>query len=323
MSGQSKKYADIMGRETSFGTFLFIPQWFSTLRLGSVGYLDRTGEWNEITNLFEKGRAEKDGFKPFTHDLTLRDVRETHWQAGSAETETGRSSRLTTEASGAMAAAPLDASVQVKTSSSSTGSAALVTSSVVRNHRFQGDFKGPIKDWIEDNAKALLEKRRDIETQGLWAVMGAWVTDECAIKMTSGENQEVDVSFDLGATGIGKLGAGAGAFDKLKREGWWTYPKNEKSQGYVVSFAGVEYSLRSLYKLRSVPLKVCNETMSFTPNQFVPATVATVNSEQWEALAMKYRQIQQIEDEEEKHAELEKLAQEMKNFYSEVQHTSV
>ncbi len=231
MSGQSKEYADIMGRETSFGTFLFIPQWFSTMRLGSVGYFDLTGEWNEITNLFEKGQAEKDGFTPFNRDLQLRDVRETHWQAGSAETETGRSSRLTTEASGAMAAAPVDASVQVKTSSSTTGSAALITSSLVQNHRFQGDFKGPIKDWVEDNAKTLVEKRSDIEKQGLWAVMGAWVTDECAIKMTSGKSQEIDLSFDLGATGIGKLGAGVGASDKLKREGWWTYPKNEVCAG--------------------------------------------------------------------------------------------
>ncbi|OJI84628.1 hypothetical protein ASPTUDRAFT_172628 [Aspergillus tubingensis CBS 134.48] len=307
MSGQSKEYADIMGRETSFGTFLFIPQWFSTLRLGSVGYFDRTGEWNEITNLLEKGQAEKDGFKPFSHDLKLRDVRETHWQAGSAETETGRSSRLTTEASGAIAAAPVEASVQVKTSSSTTGSAALITSSVVRNYRFQGDFKGPIKDWVEDNAKALVERRSDIETQGLWAVMGAWVTDECAIKMTSGKGQEIDVSFDLGATGIGKLGAGAGAFDKLKREGWWTYPKNEKSQGYVVSFAGVEYSLRSLHKLRSTPLKVYNETISLAPKRDQPGSA---ENEHRMALLMKLAQLHQIEDKEEKEAELRRLAEE-------------
>ncbi|PWY70785.1 hypothetical protein BO83DRAFT_363416 [Aspergillus eucalypticola CBS 122712] len=307
MSGQSKEYADIMGRETSFGTFLFIPQWFSTLRLGSVGYFDRTGEWNEITNLFEKEQAEKDGFKPFSHDLKLRDVRETHWQAGSAETETGRSSRLTTEASGAIAAAPVEASVQVKTSSSTTGSAALITSSVVRNYRFQGDFKGPIKDWVEDNAKALVERRSDIETQGLWAVMGAWVTDECAIKMTSGKGQEIDVSFDLGATGIGKLGAGAGAFDKLKREGWWTYPKNEKSQGYVVSFAGVEYSLRSLHKLRSTPLKVYNETISLAPKRDQPGSA---ENEHRMALLMKLAQLQQIEHKEEKEAKLKRLAEE-------------
>ncbi|RAK83091.1 hypothetical protein BO79DRAFT_205464 [Aspergillus costaricaensis CBS 115574] len=307
MSGQSKEYADIMGRETSFGTFLFIPQWFSTLRLGSVGYFDRTGEWNEITNLLEEGQAEKDGFKPFSHDLKLRDVRETHWQAGSAETETGRSSRLTTEASGAIAAAPVEASVQVKTNSSTTGSAALITSSVVRNYRFQGDFKGPIKDWVEDNAKALVERRSDIETQGLWAVMGAWVTDECAIKMTSGKNQEIDVSFDLGATGIGKLGAGAGAFDKLKREGWWTYPKNEKSQGYVVSFVGVEYSLRSLHKLRSTPLKVYNETISLTPKQDQPGST---ENEHRMALLIKLAQLQQIENKEEKEAELKRLAEE-------------
>ncbi|BCS04198.1 uncharacterized protein AKAW2_71076S [Aspergillus luchuensis] len=307
MSGQSKEYADIMGRETSFGTFLFIPQWFSTLRLGSVGYFDRTGEWNEITNLLEKGQAEKDGFKPFSHDLKLRDVRETHWQAGSAETETGRSSRLTTEASGAIAAAPVEASVQVKTNSSTTGSAALITSSVVRNYRFQGDFKGPVKDWVENNAKALVERRSDIETQGLWAVMGAWVTDECAIKMTSGKNQEIDVSFDLGATGIGKLGAGAGAFDKLKREGWWTYPKNEKSQGYVVSFAGVEYSLRSFHKLRSTPLKVYNETISLPPKQNQPGSA---EKEHRMALLLKLAQLQQIENKEEKEAELKRLAEE-------------
>ncbi|GKZ39262.1 hypothetical protein AbraIFM66950_012185 [Aspergillus brasiliensis] len=307
MSGQSKEYADIMGRETSFGTFLFIPQWFSTLRLGSVGYFDRTGEWNEITNLLEKGQAEKDGFRPFSHDLKLRDVRETHWQAGAAETETGRSSRLTTEASGAIAAAPVETSVQVKTSSSTTGSAALITSSVVRNYRFHGDFKGPIKEWVEDNAKALVERRSDIETQGLWAVMGAWVTDECAIKMTSGKGQEIDVSFDLGATGIGKLGAGAGAFDKLKREGWWTYPKNEKSQGYVVSFAGVEYSLRSLHKLRSTPLKVYNETISLAPKRDQPGSA---ENEHRMALLMKLAQLHQIEHKEEKEAELKRLAEE-------------
>ncbi|KAL2835847.1 hypothetical protein BJX68DRAFT_273698 [Aspergillus pseudodeflectus] len=145
--------------------------------------------------------------------------------------------------------------------------------------------------------------------------MGAWVTDECAIKMTSGKSQEIDLSFDLGATGIGKLGVGAGAFDKLKREGWWTYPKNEKSEGYVVSFAGVEYSLRSLHKFRSTPLKVYNETISLPPPKHDEPESA--EREQRKALAMKYLQIQQIENEEERHAELEKLLQELKNFRSE------
>ncbi|OJJ01856.1 hypothetical protein ASPVEDRAFT_83380 [Aspergillus versicolor CBS 583.65] len=308
MSGQSKEYADIMGRETSFGTFLFIPQWFSTLRLGSVGYFDRTGEWNEITNLFEKGRAEADGFKPFNQDLKLRDVRETQWEAGSAETESGRSARLTTEASGAMAAAPVEASAQVKTSSSETGSAALITSSVVRNHRFQGDFKGPIKVWVEDNAKTLVDKRSDIATQGLWTIMGVWVTDECAVKMTSGKSQEIDVSFDLGATGIGKLGAGVGASEKLKREGWWTYPKNEKSEGYVVSFAGVEYNVRHFSRLRSTPLKVFNETISLpTPQQ---DQSGSADDDHRKEMIMKFTQVRQIEDKDEQRAQLMKLAQE-------------
>lgn len=35
------------------------------------------------------------------------------------------------------------------------------------------------------------------------------------MKMSSGENQDVDVSMDLGAIGIGKLGTSIGIFDKL------------------------------------------------------------------------------------------------------------
>ncbi|KAK5806886.1 hypothetical protein VI817_001144 [Penicillium citrinum] len=259
----SEQYADIMGRDSSFGTYVFKPQPFTRLRLGSVGYFDRTAEWQEITNLFEPGLAEKDGFKPFLGNLSLREVTESKWQATSGETETGRSSRISTEASGAMAAAPVEASLQVKAKKSKTGSASLITSSTVRNHRFDRNFKGPMMDWVESNAQDILASCRDIKSQGLWIVMSAWVTDEAAVKMSSGENQDIDVSMDLGATGIGKLGTSVGVFDKLQREGWWTYDKDEKTQGYVVSFAGVQYSARGLSKFfRSVPLEVANETIS-------------------------------------------------------------
>lgn len=227
MSKQSEQYADIMGRDSSFGTYVFKPQPFTRLRLGSVGYFDRTADWAEITNIFEPGQAEKDGFKPFTENLTLRDVTESKWEATSGETETGRSSRISTEASGAMAAAPVEGSLQVKAKKSKTGSASLVTSSTVRNHRFDSNFKDPMVDWVNNNAQKLLASRRDIKSQGLWIVMSAFVTDEAAVKMNSGENRDIDVSMDLGATGIGKLGTSVGVFDKLQREGWWTYEKDE------------------------------------------------------------------------------------------------
>lgn len=222
-----------MGRSTSFGTFLFKPQWFTKCSLGSIGYFDKTGDWNQVTNLLEKGRAEKDGYKPFPSEsdpleLELSEVTESRWETGSAEKETGRSSRLRTEASGAMAAAPVEASVQVKTKNTSTGSAALVTPSVVRNHKFQGPFKDQIMDWIEDNAPKL-HSRRQVRERGLWAIMSAWVTDECAVKMTSGKTRDIDLSFDLGATGIGKAGSGIGVFDKLKREDWQVYSPDEVS----------------------------------------------------------------------------------------------
>ncbi|PYH64573.1 uncharacterized protein BO88DRAFT_447029 [Aspergillus vadensis CBS 113365] len=248
---------------------------FSTLQLGS----------NKITNLLEKGQAEKDGFKPFSHDLKLRD-----------------------------AAAPVKASVQVKTSSSTTDGAALITSSV-----------------MEDNTKTLIERRSDIETQRLWTVMGAWITDKCAIKITSGKDQEIDVSFNLGATGIRKLGAGAGAFNKLKQEGWWIYSKNkifpdcsstillldtdgmQKSQGYVISFTEVEYSLQSLHKLRNTPLMVYNETISLPPKRDQPGSA---KNEHRMALLMKLAQLHQVEDKEEKEAELRRLVEEYPEIHN-------
>ncbi|KAJ5655418.1 hypothetical protein N7507_007368 [Penicillium longicatenatum] len=273
----AKRYADIMGYKPH-GHFLYKPLDANKIPLGSVGYFHRTGDWCELVNLMDKGNPEAKGYKPFRHSLEVDKVQECYWDKQSGESEVGRSSRATAEASGAMAAAPIDVSAQMKHKTSSTGSAALITGSVVRYYKLKDPFKFQIMDWVDENGAEFIKSRRqrhEIRERGLFVIMAIWVTDECAVKLTTGESSEVDLSLDLGATGIGKIGGGIGAFDKLKREDWRTYtPKQviedcfplatrhqywdsivntgQAENGHVVSFAGVEYSLKFLAKKRTV-----------------------------------------------------------------------
>ncbi|OGM48929.1 hypothetical protein ABOM_003119 [Aspergillus bombycis] len=244
MESKREAYTKIMG--DGDGTFLYSPQWFSKMALGSVGYFDKSGGWREITNLMEEGRPERNGFKPFDRDGLEYDKPEPfYWEKNSSEIEKGRSSRVTTEASGAMAAAPVDASVQVKLSNSKTGSAALVTGSEVQKHGISGHPKYRMIDWVTANTTELLEHRdfgRELkQKKELWAVAITWVTKECATNVTKGKKQEIDLSLDVGATGIGKVGGGIGLFEKLKSEGGQLFLPVEDSKGYVVAFGGVRY----------------------------------------------------------------------------------
>ncbi|KAK1144300.1 hypothetical protein N8T08_005714 [Aspergillus melleus] len=240
-SDPAKQYAEIMGYQPH-GNFLYKPQDARDLPLGSVGYFDRNEDWVELANLMERGNPESKGYGPFRHTLQVGEVKECYWDKQSGESEVGRSSRATAEASGAMAAAPVDVSVQMKRNTSSTGSAALITGSAVRKHKLKNPFKHEMMDWVDENAAEIIKPRRrrhEIRDRGLFVIMAVWVTDECAVKLTTGKKSDVDLSLDLGATGIGKT-------------------KN----GYVVSFAGVEYSLKWLAKKRSVPVDIERQTIS-------------------------------------------------------------
>ncbi|GAB1200973.1 hypothetical protein APSETT444_010356 [Aspergillus pseudonomiae] len=207
------------------------------MTLGSVGYFDKTGGWHQVTNLMEEGRPERDGYKPFRREgLEYAEPQPIFWENNSSEIEKGRSYRGTAEGSGAMAAAPAEASVQVKVSNSSTGSAALITRSEVQKHGISGHAKHRMIDWVTDNTTELLEHPdfgRELKgKKELWAVAATWVTKECAIKLASGKKQDLDLSIDVGATGIGKLGGGIGVFEQLKREGCQSYPRVEPLKEY-------------------------------------------------------------------------------------------
>ncbi|KNG90624.1 hypothetical protein ANOM_001344 [Aspergillus nomiae NRRL 13137] len=251
MESDHEEYRKIMGDRT-YGTFLFTPQWFSNMTLGSVGYFDKTGEWHQVTNLMEEGRPERDGYKPFRREgLEYAEPQPIVWENNSSEIEKGRSYRGTAEGSGAMAAAPAEASVQVK----------------VQKHGISGHAKYRMIDWVTDNTTELLEHpdfgRALKQKEELWVVAATWVTKECAIKLASGKKQDLDLSFDVGATGIGKLGSGIGVFEQLKREGCRSYPPVENSKGYVVSFAGVRHVFsRTKNLVGKAPFKEYKHTIS-------------------------------------------------------------
>ncbi|OQD79366.1 hypothetical protein PENANT_c053G08892, partial [Penicillium antarcticum] len=92
------------------------------------------------------------------------------------------------------------------------------------------------------NAEKLFAKYKDAAKEyGIWAIQAVWITDACAITMSSGNNRDVDVALDVGATGFGKVGGGRALVEKLDSEGWTAYKSESDRKGRVVSFSGFKF----------------------------------------------------------------------------------
>ncbi|PKX97288.1 uncharacterized protein P174DRAFT_439081 [Aspergillus novofumigatus IBT 16806] len=72
-----EEYAKLMSRNPE-GIYLSIPQRFSKLRPGSIGYFAKHGEWNEVTDLSQEGRAQKDGFTPINRAFDCEEAHGGH-----------------------------------------------------------------------------------------------------------------------------------------------------------------------------------------------------------------------------------------------------
>ncbi|CAP91543.1 hypothetical protein E8E15_011562 [Penicillium rubens] len=263
----AEEYAELMNVNKNEGKYLFYPQRFSRLHPGSVGFFNRHGVWSEITDLCEEGRPKRDGYENPSRPLKLDQPTESFWKTRSSGSEAEMNFGLTGGLSGALSAAPVDVSAEAKNKSGSSGQAALITESAVRHETLEAPFQGPIQKWVEKNAKALVDSDygEDVATYGLWAIQAAWVTKECAITLNSAKNREANLGFDVGATGLGKVGASGGSLAKLEQKGWTAYEAKEGDQGLVIAFGGFKYELHKFFKWRSNPLKITDTRMDERP----------------------------------------------------------
>ena len=223
------EYAELM-KANGEGYYLYKPQRFSSLHPGAIGFFDRYGAWNLITDLSEPGRPEKDGFTSLGRDLFYDEPTSDFWKTRSSGSEAESSFGITGGLSGALTAAPVDVSAEAKNKWGKTGKAALVTDdSVVVNEFLKAPCRTPIQDWVKKNAKALVKSEwsDDIKEYGLWAIQKTWSTQECAITMESAHSRDTSAGLDVGATGIGKIGGSGSSLSKANSKGWTTYKATE------------------------------------------------------------------------------------------------
>lgn len=225
-----EEYAELMKRNGD-GHYLYTPIRYSLVHPGSVGYFDSTGGWTQITDLSEKGRPEKDGFTGVDDELPLDEPSESMWRTVSSGSEAESSFGLNAGLSGLATAAPVDVEANAKNKSGSTGKAALITTEVVKNRKFTGQAGPSIAAWVKENAKTLVKSKYGdyIKQYGLWAIHTTWSTRECAITMESAHSRDTSAGLDVGATGVGKLGASGSSLKKLESKGWRTYEAKEAS----------------------------------------------------------------------------------------------
>ncbi|KAJ5914862.1 hypothetical protein N7504_003745 [Penicillium tannophilum] len=242
------EYAELM-KHNRDGHYLYTPQSFSQLHPGAVGFFDEAGEWNLITDLSIPGRPEEDGFTAPKKVVIYEKPKEKIWKTTSSSKEAEASFGLTGGLSGVLSSAPIDVSAEAKNKWGKTGKAALITDdSVVVNEWLKAPCRDIITDWVEKNAKEL--------------VKGEW---KCAITMESAHSRDTSGGFDVGATGIAKVGTNASSNSKTNSEGWRTYKATEEDKGLVVSYGGAAFRLHKVSMFHRNPLKQTertNETVS-------------------------------------------------------------
>lgn len=224
---QSKEYMKLFAGRNE-GYYLYQPLKYEDIHPGSIGYFDDNNIWNEITDVSDPKKLAARGYSGLKRSLKelYRDT--CTWNTRSSETLSERSYRGKAGASGAAGGVPVEGSGEMKYKTGSNGKAALIADGMVKIESYTHPFGMSIPDWVRDNADRLIEDCGDLAREhGLIAVQSVWITDSCAITMSSGSNRDIDSALDVGATALGKLGGGAAFIDKLSTEGWTTYKTEE------------------------------------------------------------------------------------------------
>ncbi|KAE8345556.1 hypothetical protein BDV24DRAFT_108506 [Aspergillus arachidicola] len=252
-----EEYAELM-KHNGKEHYLYTPQRYSKLHPGAVGYFDKYGFWNKITDLSQPGYPDNVGFKSIGQVLAFDEPTEYTWKTKSSGIEAETSFGLKGGLSGLLAAAaPVEAEVNVSNERGSSGTAALLTPEPVKNQRLEGGSSSLIRDWVKKNGKLLMKSRYgdEIRDYGLWVIHTTWSTPECAIKMESAFHRNTSAGLDVGATDVGKIGGSGSSLKKLESKGWKSYQATERDQGLVVAYGGARFRLHTIRPFWINPLK--------------------------------------------------------------------
>lgn len=209
------------------GRYLLNPIVFERLHPGVIGYFDaHSGDWTPIADLSDPQAFMSEGYvEAYSRKLGEYKKATRDWNTRTSESESARSYRGNAGASGAAGGVPAEANVDVKYKKGSAGQAALIANDKVNYEAFLGPFKDTTKAWIAANGQKIVDEHgSSAKENGIWAIKGVYFTDECAIKMTTSSDQDIDVGGDIGATGFGKIGGGTGSLEKLENKSWTTFP---------------------------------------------------------------------------------------------------
>ncbi|KAE8424001.1 hypothetical protein BDV36DRAFT_290098 [Aspergillus pseudocaelatus] len=251
-----EEYAELM-KHNGPEHYLYNPQRYSKLHPGSVGYFDKYGIWNQITDLSQPGDRHDIGFKGIGKVLSYDVPTKSMWNDVSSGTEAESSFGLKGGLSGMVDAAPVEAEANASNKRGSSGTAALVTTEAVQNQRLEGGSGRLISDWVKKNGKILMKSNYgdEIRDYGLWVIHTTWSTPECAIKMNSAFHRNTSAGLGVGATDVGKIGGSGSSLKKLESKGWKSFQATESDQGLVVAYGGARFRLRTIRPFWYPPLK--------------------------------------------------------------------
>lgn len=222
-------YAENM-KNHPYGYALYHPTSTRVLYPGCVGYFDGLGHWHPVTHV----ETASTPFSRSTQALDLAPQSTLTWSLPLC------SSSVRTCTVGISSEA-LPAGASCKFVSSTDFGAVLATAGeeVVRDTYY---YSAPFREWLKDNAQALIKARPEVRDHGVWVVATTYSTRKCSIAAWTSRDVEVVVGIKAAAAALGPLSG-----RKLNRNGTESaFEAKEECERLVVFVGGVRFTYSRL-----------------------------------------------------------------------------
>lgn len=234
-----------------YGRALYKPPTTAHFHPGSIGYFNSDLDWTPITDLSDAKTRFSASLSPtFTpapppEQLLSAPTETQTWGPRVGENTKCRAVELSESISltALTGGVPLAAGSCFRFETGESAGAVLLTNGAVTHRRYL--YEAPFRNWVSENAKAILRERPEVADYGLWVVTSTWTAAEASINCWHSQQKAVDVGFNIEVVEIGEL-APKGQWQHAESADGWTHFKESGAGERAVFFGGLYFIWRKV-----------------------------------------------------------------------------
>jgi hypothetical protein len=108
-------------------------------------------------------------------------------------------------------------------------------------------YESPFRQWVQENALQIIEKRPEVTQHGLWVVTSTYGTKQCSLNVWTGKQKETMIGFTVGDVSGAEAGPAAQWYEAASDSDWSRYSADGKNLR-VVFIGGLKFRYNKLSK---------------------------------------------------------------------------